>query len=517
MSSIYPKGNRLYFRVKVGAKWKGVATAFKVGQERAARAMLARLDARRAVGAEAIGDVGPVTLEKYSTTWLKARAAEVQTWRNNDSDMRLHVLPTLGQLRLDEVRPHHLVRLVASWRARREEERMAPKSIYNAYSTVSALFRDACLEDLLPSSPCILTKRQLGPKVDGDPEWRPKALFTAAELELLISDERVPMDRRVMYALLGIAGLRYGEASGLLWRNVNAEPQTPPLGMLFVAFSYERPMPKGDVCRPVPIHPTLAAVLAEWKLAGWAKLMGRAPEPGDLVLPLPPDAVSKLGRWRRKAFIRKFLKRDLEQLGLRHRRGHDLRRTMISLARSAGAEKDILKRATHKPPREVIEGYTTFEWPVVCREVLKLDVHRQQTGKVLAIPRATAVGDELATGLLPAVANRSDDSEIGVALPGLEPRRSASEDTGATRSSDPVSARSTVCETCGQPSTSNRHGSPSTSGSKVASPAELGRRARALLAQARSDRKAPRSFVLPVDRAKRERLGGFLREIGGGQ
>ena len=43
--------------------------------------------------------------------------------------------------------------------------------------------------------------------------------------------------------------------------------------------------------------------------------------------------------------------RDLEVLELRHRRRHDLRRTMISLARSS-AVKDILNRSTHKPPRE---------------------------------------------------------------------------------------------------------------------------------------------------------------------
>jgi hypothetical protein len=36
----------------------------------------------------------------------------------------------------------------------------------------------------------------------------------------------------------------------------------------------------------------------------------------------------------------------LKLLGLRHRRGHDLRRTMISLARTDGARKDILALCT---------------------------------------------------------------------------------------------------------------------------------------------------------------------------
>jgi hypothetical protein len=45
---------------------------------------------------------------------------------------------------------------------------------------------------------------------------------------------------------------------------------------------------------------------------------------------------------------------------------------MISLSRSDGARTEILRRVTHQPPKEVIEGYTHFEWAVVCAEVVKL-------------------------------------------------------------------------------------------------------------------------------------------------
>ena len=87
MSSVYAKRQRLYFRLKVSGKWVCVATEFKVGQERAARAMLAKLDARRDAGVETIGDIGPVTVTGYCAVWLKARAAHVQTWRNDEGAM----------------------------------------------------------------------------------------------------------------------------------------------------------------------------------------------------------------------------------------------------------------------------------------------------------------------------------------------------------------------------------------------------------------------------------------------
>jgi hypothetical protein len=43
---------------------------------------------------------------------------------------------------------------------------------------------------------------ELPPKEDKDPLWRAGAVFTQAEVEQLIGDERVPEDRRVPYAVL---------------------------------------------------------------------------------------------------------------------------------------------------------------------------------------------------------------------------------------------------------------------------------------------------------------------------
>jgi hypothetical protein len=41
------------------------------------------------------------------------------------------------------------------------------------------------------------------------------------------------------------------------------------------------------------VHPVLAAKLAQWRLAGWPEMMGRAPGPGDLIVPLSPDAAER--------------------------------------------------------------------------------------------------------------------------------------------------------------------------------------------------------------------------------
>ena len=80
---------------------------------------------------------------------------------------------------------------------------------------------------------------------------------------------------------------------------------------------------------------------------------------------------------RDKNYSRKRLIEDLATLELRHRRGHDLRRTMISLARSDGARKDLLEVCTHTPGskgKTAIDAYTTFEWKALCEEVAKLRI-----------------------------------------------------------------------------------------------------------------------------------------------
>jgi hypothetical protein len=78
---------------------------------------------------------------------------------------------------------------------------------------------------------------------------------------------------------------------------------------------------------------------------------------------------------------------------LRRRRQHDLRRTMISLARADGASKDILETVTHGARGDIMDSYTTLPWANVCAEVAKLRVQIFE-GKVVGLPRLAVVGGE---------------------------------------------------------------------------------------------------------------------------
>ena len=185
----------------------------------------------------------------------------------------------------------------------------APRTIHNIYGDAHAMFRDAVVEELIEASPCVLPRGELPPKVDKDPEWRTAATYSVAEVERLISDTAIPPERRVMYAVKAIAGLRHGEVAGLRWRHYDAELE--PLGRLLVATSYDSGRTKTDVTRRVPVHPTLAKILAAWKLSHWERIYGRAPGVDDLIVPartMGPIAASDGA---------KMFKEDLRELGLR--------------------------------------------------------------------------------------------------------------------------------------------------------------------------------------------------------
>jgi integrase len=243
-----------------------------------------------------------------------------------------------------------------------------------------ALFRDAQIAGLCGSQPCILTHFQLGKVRDGKKGWRAGAVFTREELQALISDSRVPWDRRVLYALSGLGGLRHGEAAGLRWREV--VPGLEPLGRLVVLTSYDRGDTKTGTERWMPVHPVLAAMLAKWKMRGWAMQQERAPGPDDLVVPhsRPTNRGPRVkhGGMRSDHDSYKRLRLDCAALGFRQRRFHDLRRTFITLAREDGAERDVLRLCTHGAPgHDVMELYTSFGWGKLCAQVERLTIKRR--------------------------------------------------------------------------------------------------------------------------------------------
>jgi integrase len=387
MAIVYRRGRVLWVKakgLKRAGKWDAEPTIYRVGQEVEAKRYAAELQRGLDARADATGPGGMPTVAAYLARWTAERAAA--GLRSADEDRRRlerHAMPRLGSMRLDEVRPRHVRELV---RALKGAGELAPRTQLHVFRSLHTMFESARIDELIEANPAVVKPRELPKKRDKDPEWRQLATYTTDEVERLVSDERIPVERRVQYALKAIAGLRHGEVAALRWRHVDRDVE--PLGRLAIAWSHcsrtrtIKPT-KSEDTRAVPIHPTLARVLAAWRLL-WPTVYGRALELDDLVVPartMRPIAAADAGH---------ALKADLGALGLRvaagahrDRGGHDLRGWYLTQTIVDGADPVLLRRTTHAAPTDVAGGYERYGWAAICREVGKLRVSILD-GQVLA-------------------------------------------------------------------------------------------------------------------------------------
>ncbi|WP_373047222.1 tyrosine-type recombinase/integrase [Vulgatibacter sp.] len=377
---VYRKKGRLYIRYKdAKGRWRSDATGLPLGEEQAAERMLRQVE--DAIASQTELGLDEATIAGWAPKWIERRKARGLSMAKADEQrLRLYILPELGAMRLDELKTRHVRRFVElmSTRPSAMGGKLAPRSVRHIYGTLRQLMADATREDLIERNPCDLGRGDLPSVADKDPEWRGGAVFTRAELELLISSPEVPMDRRVIYALAGAAGLRWGEVAALRWRSY--DPSSEPLGRLTISAAHSRHRgtvgkTKTGAVRHVPVHPTLAAVLAGWKLHGWQEMVGRQPEADDWIVPSRELGEEDEVRLRSGVRALRRLHDDLARLGLRQRRLHDLRRTMISLAQDDGASPEVLRWITHTPASaDIVASYTTLRWRTLCEAIAKVSL-----------------------------------------------------------------------------------------------------------------------------------------------
>lgn len=411
MGSVFRRpGSRFLWIAYVDAAGERRQVSSKTSDEKQAEALLDELERRVEAQKDSglVEDSGPLTVGKYARKWVRDRKARGVGSANDDEARLRYVLPKIGEMPLEDVRVRHirdLVRdLVGAPRLARKGMKasgkpLAPRSVRHIYGVVRVMFSDAVAEELIPVTPCVLKERrkEIPAKKDADPLWRKDAVFTREEVETLISDERIPEDRRVLYALAFLLGARIGEISALRWSDWDGRGE--PLGRMAVAksFNHQTKQVKGvktENPREVPVLPLLADVLTEWKRGGWPRMFLRTPDRESLIIP------SREGRHRRATHVLRRFREDLELLGLRPRRFHDCRRTFISLARAGGARPNILKWVTHGPPPTIMDDYTSLPWETLCAEVLKLKIgvrREEQFGRVLAFAPPTRRCNSAAT------------------------------------------------------------------------------------------------------------------------
>jgi integrase len=234
------------------------------------------------------------TVAAYLEQWIAGReTAGVRNVRDERRWMREHVVPAIGRHRIGAVTRADikaLVQEVSTKTSSRTKRPYSPRTVLHIYRTLSTAFADAVRDGVVASTPCTLMTRrgELPQKADARARWRLEAVYSQDEAETLLGAESIPLERRVLYGLMLMAGLRSSEATGRRWGDY--DPKAKPLGRLLVATQAdgtggEKPTKTGDV-REVPVVPGLAALLAEWRLL-YPMRFGIHPRPSDPIVPGP--------------------------------------------------------------------------------------------------------------------------------------------------------------------------------------------------------------------------------------
>jgi integrase len=282
---------------------------------------------------------GRVLFEVIAAHWFVSNPAKREsTLAREEVSLRLHIIPSLGRTRLDQVSPHQIQQLVNEWALHR-----AARSVRRDYDVVRAILSYAVSNDWLARSPC----RNIRLPAVGRSKRHDLTPDDVAKIA-----ESLPDRYRPMVWVGGVLGLRWSEVIGLKVGSLDLES-----GTLTVAESITRGFggqlvtgpPKSSAGnRTVTLPTTMADLLAEHLSS-----LGAPTDTDALVFTNTEGAPIRYDNWRRRVWMPATRAAGCEGAGF-----HDLRRlAATSLVLSGVDIKTAQVRLGHSDPRLTLSVY----------------------------------------------------------------------------------------------------------------------------------------------------------------
>ena len=334
---------------------------------------------------------GRLTVAEFVEAWntrRRNRRNAPRTHKDDASRLRDHVVPELGECALSDLTVRDVRRLLRKLDTKTSEttgKKLSPNTIANVFGTLSKMLSDA-ERDLRTrgidfTSPCALLDDDEKPKRVA----RPRDYYRRGDVEALISDPRVPDDRRAFWALLFLTGMRHDEAAGLRWRDIEDAQPLPRIELTGQAGG--RPLKEDrrneGKRRVVPVHPTLSRVLGSWRRVGFPALYGRFPRPGDYLVPSPVD----VDAYRPKRSSLKQIERDAKAIDVKPRTVHETRNTFLTLASEDAPELEhVIRQITHSAKvGGASETYMRTRYLAKCEAMQRFDIRIERGAEVVAL------------------------------------------------------------------------------------------------------------------------------------
>jgi integrase len=298
------------------------------------------IEARLALGETGALERGePATplLSEYAEKWLQnvEHERKPSTAGFYRQFLRLYVLPSFGQQRLEGIRRDDVKKFVSHLRARG----LAKNTIRLAVTTLRALLTAAAEDNFIEHNPA----QGLGRFVKSEKAEREATSLKPNEVERLLHAAREELVFR-HYALIFTAlraGLREGELAALMWGDIQfGESEDDRERYILVQRNYDRRWsrkmltPKSKRSRRVDLSRELRRVLMELRDGRFVEAFanGKSEILDELVFPSDAGTPIEMNNFSERVF-----KPVLARAGLRKIRFHDLRHTFGSLLLQAGA------------------------------------------------------------------------------------------------------------------------------------------------------------------------------------
>ena len=183
--------------------------------------------------------------------YLERKLVKPSTKRSYDCELRVHILPALGAMRISDVAPLHIEKLLQS----RLEGGSSPKTVRNLVGLLQSIFSLAVDNDLISRSP---VRNRHKPRVTRSE----KPVWTPEQLKQII--DSVPQTHRNIFQCAMLTGARLGELLGLQWKHIDFDAQTLEIRQSLWEGELVTPKTEGSV-RLIYFGPSLLAALVAQK------------------------------------------------------------------------------------------------------------------------------------------------------------------------------------------------------------------------------------------------------------
>jgi integrase len=282
-----------------------------------------------------IFDAKNLTLREYLDRWLEDSVKDtvrVTTYQGYERIVRLHIKPTLGRIKLNNLTPTHLRALYQE----RLEAGLAPRMVQLVHTTLHKALKQAVADGLIPRNVAEVVKapRQVRKEIKPLRPEQARTLLTAARGDRL----------EALYVLAVTTGMRQGELLGLKWEDADLETGTLQVRRTLSTatgegFSFSAPKTvKGR--RSIKLPASALSTLGRHREAQLEERRSVAGlwEDHDLIF------TTQVGTpISRQDLINRCFKPLLRRAGLPNIRFHDLRHTCATLLLGRGVHAKLVQ------------------------------------------------------------------------------------------------------------------------------------------------------------------------------